>query len=235
MYKILCFIPARKGSKGIKNKNFVILNKKPLIYYTLKQAYKLKSKKNIEIKLSTDSKKIISYAKNKFNYNLDYLRPSKLAKDNSDTVDAVFHSLEWFKKKKVFFDIILLLQPTNPVRFESEISSSLSLFIRKKLDSLMSITPIREHPAETIKLNSRDWKYLVRPPKKPGRQNFKKKYYFIDGSIYIVTKKFLYKNKKFILPGKTYPFILDRIWPIDIDYNDDKIIAETFLKNYKIG
>ena len=131
MPNILCFIPARKGSRGIKNKNLKSINKKPLIYYTLKQAYKLK-KKNVEIKLSTDSKKIIKYAKKKFKYNLNYLRPSKLAKGNSDIVDAVFHSLDWFKKKNINFDIILLLQPTNPLRFDNEIKKALSIFIKKK-------------------------------------------------------------------------------------------------------
>ena len=103
MLKILCFIPARKGSKGIKNKNLIDINKKPLIYYTLKQAYKLKVNKDIKIKISTDSKKIINYAKRKFKYDLKYLRPSRLAKSNSNIVDAVFHSLEWYKKKKYSF------------------------------------------------------------------------------------------------------------------------------------
>ena len=97
----------------------------------------------------------------------------------------------------------------------------------------MSVTPIREHPSETIKLVRNSWKYLTKPPRKVGRQNFKKKYFFIDGSIFIVTKKFLYKNKKFIIPGKTYPFFLKRTWPIDIDYPDDKLVAETFIKKNK--
>ena len=235
MSKILCFIPARKGSKGIKDKNLAILNKKPLIYYTLKQAFNLKVNKNIEIKLSTDSKKILNYAKKKFNYNLNYLRPSKLARDNSNVIDAVFHSLEWYKKKNLDFDVILLLQPTNPFRFHREIVSSLSIFHKKKLNSLMSVTPIREHPSEIIKLNNKDWKFLIKPPTRIGRQNFKKNYFFIDGSIFIATKKFLLKNKKFISPRKTYPFLLKRTWPIDIDYNDDKMIAEMFIKKNKIG
>ena len=99
----------------------------------------------------------------------------------------------------------------------------------------MSVTPIREHPSETIKLNKKNWKYLIKPPKKNGRQNFKKKYFFIDGSIFIVTNKFLHENKKFILSGKTHPFFLKRTWPIDIDYDDDMLVAETFIKKNKIG
>lgn len=235
MKNILCFIPARKGSKGIKNKNLIRINKKPLIYYTLRQAYKLKKTHKVEIKISTDSKNILNYAKRNFKYKFDYLRPSKLAKDKSNVIDAVFHSLSWFKKKNINFDTIILLQPTNPLRFENEIKNSLNLFFKKKLSSLMSVTPIREHPSETIKLSKTNWKYLVNPPKNHGRQNFAKNYYFIDGTIFIVKNKFLQKNKKFILSGITYPYILQRTWPVDIDYYDDKLIAETFIKKNKIG
>lgn len=129
--KILCIIPARKNSKGIKNKNLYKVNNKPLIYYTLKQAVEIQKKIDIYIHISTDNKKILSYAKQEFNISCDYLRPKIISGDKSSMVSTVLHSLNWLKKKKLNFDSVLLLQPTNPVRLSKEILKAISIFKKK--------------------------------------------------------------------------------------------------------
>ena len=78
--KILCTICARGGSKGIKNKNLKIMNKKPLIYYTIEHAKKVKIFE--EILISSDSEKIVKYGK-KLKLKNSFLRPKNLAKNNS--------------------------------------------------------------------------------------------------------------------------------------------------------
>ena len=94
--KILGFIPARAGSKGLKNKNMIDFLGRPLIYHTLKVAKKLDVS---DIFVSTDSKKILSYAK-KFGIIYNYLRPKKFSNSKSQIIDAVFHGIDWLKKKK---------------------------------------------------------------------------------------------------------------------------------------
>ena len=72
--KILIFIPARGGSEGIKNKNLVKINKKPLIKFTIDLAKKIKK---YDIFVSSDSKKIINYCKS-LGVKINYVRPKKL-------------------------------------------------------------------------------------------------------------------------------------------------------------
>ena len=95
--KNLIIIPARAGSKRIINKNLVKIRKKPLLYYSLITAKKIKKKfKNTKIIIITDSKKIkdfsLKYVKNEFNY----IRPRKLSKDTTTTKDTVKHFLNFF-------------------------------------------------------------------------------------------------------------------------------------------
>lgn len=233
--KILCFIPARKNSKGIKNKNLIKVNGKPLIYYTLKHALDLKKKLNLHIHLSTDSKEILEYAEKNFNIKTDYIRPKNISSDNSKMIDSAMHSIDWYESKNIIFTDLLLLQPTNPVRKKSELIKAVNIFKKKKLVSLMSIIQVKEHPSEIIKIYKGKWDYLENPPlNSHGRQSFKNNFFFIDGNIYISKIKFLKKYNKFVVLNKTYPFLIDRTWPIDIDHLDDKLIAETFLKKYTI-
>ena len=89
--KLLIFIPARQGSKGIKNKNFAKLNGKPLIDYTLRFAEKLTKKyNNFSIFFSTDSAKYLKYARTR-GMKFEYLRPKSLSSDKSNIIDAIFH------------------------------------------------------------------------------------------------------------------------------------------------
>ena len=96
--EILTIIPARSGSKGVKNKNIKLINGKPLIYWTIKEA---KKSKLSQIIVSTDSKKILRISK-KFGADVPFLRPKKISKDNTEMTDVLKHALNFFYKKKIF-------------------------------------------------------------------------------------------------------------------------------------
>ena len=93
--KILCTICARKGSKGLKNKNFSTLINKPLIYYTIDQATKIKDFSKIIV--SSNSKKILKITKKKVD--LCIKRPKKYSNDFSSKIGAIKHALQSAEKK----------------------------------------------------------------------------------------------------------------------------------------
>ena len=95
--KIISVIPARSGSKGIKNKNTIILNNKPLIEYSFIHAKKSKINNNFVL---TDSKKIKFIAK-KYKINSDYIRPNNKSKDKTPITETLFHFYNWTKNKKI--------------------------------------------------------------------------------------------------------------------------------------
>ena len=231
MSKVLAFIPARGGSRGIKNKNLVHVGKKPLIEHTLNLVKKLD---NILYPfVSTNDKKIINFSKSK-KFKIDYIRPNYLSSSKSNIVDAINHALNWLNNSNLNFKTLIMLQPTSPLRKPSEIEKALNIFFKKKLKSLVSVTKVREHPYEIIEQNKNSWKYLKEPKKNSyQRQNFPNNYFFIDGSFYIIDIKTFLKYQKLVIKNKSNFFLLDRTWPVDIDHYDDLKVCEALLKNFK--
>ena len=128
MYKnkrILALIPARGGSKGIKDKNIIELCGKPLIAYSIDAA---KNSKYIDdILVSTDSEKIAEVAK-KYGARVPFLRPYELATDTSTTLDVVLHAIDYVNKEEKKYDTLILLQPTAPLRKTEDIDSAIEKF-----------------------------------------------------------------------------------------------------------
>ena len=111
---ILAIIPARGGSRRLPRKNVRLLCGKPLIAYTIEAA--LSSKLIDRVVVSTEDEEIAEVSKK---YGAEVLeRPEELARDDSPTIDAVMHVLNWFEERKEFFDIVVLLEPTSPLRKE---------------------------------------------------------------------------------------------------------------------
>jgi CMP-N-acetylneuraminic acid synthetase len=164
--------------------------------------------------------------------NNKYIRPKKLSGDHSLVIDALIDSLNWLKKKGKIFNTVILLQPTNPVRNIIEFNKALAIFKKKKLDSLVSVTRMREHPYECIEIKKdNSFQFLKKNPdkKSTNRQGYNKNFFFIDGNFYIAKVSFLLKHKKFINKKKTKFFIQKSVWPIDIDYLEDIKVAKNFL------
>ncbi len=228
--KILALIPARGGSKGIKNKNIIDLCGKPLISYTIEAA--LNSKYIDNVIVSTDSSDIANIAV-QYGAEVPFLRPQALATDTSKTIDAVLHAITYLKNKNRDYDVLVLLQPTEPLRDCTDIDNALTIFFKNNYNSLVSVSPVTDSPIliRTIN-NNNELKHLINCNSTIRRQDMKS-YYVINGCIYINYISSLSPDTSF--NDNSFGFVMDESHSIDIDEYKDLFIAEYYLKNSPSG
>lgn len=225
--RFISVIPARKGSKGLKNKNIFKIYKKSLIEYTFEAAKKSKIKNNFVL---TDSNKIKKIAR-KFNINTDYIRTSKLSGSKVSLAETLYHFYIWTKKNNFFFDYIVILQPTSPLRNVYDIDKAINIIKKNKTLSLFSISPSLEHPYETIKIEGKkSWKFILKKAKNfTRRQDFDLKSYFINGAIYIIHRNLIKKKK--ISNFYNHSFLLmPKNRSIEINDLEEAKIVESIIK-----
>ncbi len=118
----LCIIPARSGSKGIKNKNIQKIKKLTLIEHAYTFAKKFKEFNKILV--STDSKKYLKFLK-KYGYEYNkFLRPKSLSRKHSTDLEVLTFELKRFEKHfKKKFDYIAFFPPTSPIRKKIDIEN----------------------------------------------------------------------------------------------------------------
>lgn len=225
----LCIIPARKGSKGIKNKNLRLVNKKELILHTFETAKKIENKFHIHV--STDSQRIYELAK-KYQFEIDELRPKKLSGDYIEIIDVIKYELKKYLNKGVSFNNILLLQPTVPFRNYKNILKAIRILEKKKnYDSVVSISEVKSNHPYRMKVF--DGKYIknfcnFKRENMTSRQKLPK-VYLRSGSIYLVRIKALMKNNS-LVGKKTFGLILNGKETINIDNKIDLFIANNSKK-----
>lgn len=222
---ILAIIPARGGSKGIPRKNIKKIAGKPLIAYTIDSASN--SKYVNKIIVSTEDQEIAEISKE---YGSEIInRPKELANDNSPTIDAILHAIDSLEEKDYFIDIVILLQPTSPMRTEEDLDEAIELFMKNDCESVVSVCELEHSPYWSLKIENN---YL-----KPG---FGKKYFKMrrqelptlflpNGAIFISTPENIRTYKNFYL-DKTLPYIMSSENSIDIDTELDFKLAEIVLK-----
>jgi len=221
---ILCFIPARKGSKGIKNKNEKKIKGKELYKYTFETAEKLK--KQVTTLVSSDSKNILRASK-KFDFLNNGIRPKKLSGDKVQTIDVLKYELKKIEKKLNHqFKYILLLQVTSPFRNEKKIIQAIKFIKSKSYDSVISVCSVGGYHPERMKIIQ--GKYL-KNFNKSKKENMKprqllKKVFLRSGSFYLIEKDKLYKNKSFV-GNKCKGIIVKNKEAINIDSIFDLVIA----------
>lgn len=148
-FSFLSIIPARAGSKGLKNKNIKPLLGHPLIAYSIQSA--LQCRFSDRVLVSTDCQKIQSIAIS-YGAEASFLRPPDISLDNSRDVDFLRHTLLHLKEvENRSFDFVLLLRPTSPVRPQHLLETMIQTFLdaqkKQNLDSFISITecPVKPH------------------------------------------------------------------------------------------
>lgn len=223
--KILALIPARSGSKRLKNKNTLDICGKPLIAWSIEAA--TGSRYIDEIVVSSDGSEILELA-NKFGAKT-ILRPSTLASDTSTTVDVVKHIIEHYKKDG--YEYILVLQPTSPLRESIDIDNAIELLKEKKADAIVSVCKTPHSPLwmNTIPLDLSMNDFIKNEVKNKRSQELDT-YYMLNGAIYLFEIDRFMQEETLFFKDNIFAYIMDTDKSIDIDTLTDFKIANLFLE-----
>tara|TARA_B100000212_G_scaffold90759_1_gene66629 strand:+ start:16659 stop:17354 length:696 start_codon:yes stop_codon:yes gene_type:complete len=213
MIKVLTIIPARGGSKGIKNKNIQKINKYSLLEYAIRSSSNVKF--NNEVAVSTDCTKVKKICK-KYQNVIVIDRPKSLSTDDASSESAVLHALDYYNSKKNYYpDITIMRQCTSPFIFSNELNDAINYFKKNNYDSLFSAREYK-HFLWDQKLNPVNHDSNHRLP----RQKIKSSYFEEDGAFYIFkTKEFLKIKNRFF--GNVGKFVTPEYKSIDIDESHD--------------
>ena len=228
--KNIAIIPARSGSKGLKDKNIKELNGKPLLAYSI-EAAKLSSLFD-EIMVSTDSEKYAEIARC-FGANVPFLRSETNSNDKAGSWDVVLEVLEKYLELGKTFYSVCLLQPTSPLRTAQNIIGAYKLLEAKQADAITSVCEVDHSPLwsmtlpEDLSLSVFKNQIIEKP-----RQQLPT-YYRLNGAIYIRKVNYV-KGKIQILDTNEYAYIMLREHSVDIDTELDFNIAETLLNHCNI-
>ncbi len=233
--RILAFIPARSGSKGLKNKNIRNFFGKPLIAWTIDAS--LRSKYIDRTVVSTECPKIAGIAK-KFGSDVPFLRPSYLAKDHSMVLDAIRHCIRRLSfYEKDIYDFVIVLYPTAPLRSHQHIDEAIEFFFqhRKKnfqknfKDTLVSVKTLPQKMGWMMKKDRFGYiRYCFRVPKSHlSRQNLEP-YYLPNGAIYFGPVSAIKKSGFYT--KNTLCYVMKEEESVDIDTIEEFQLAEKFFR-----
>jgi len=219
---ILGIIPARKGSKGIPNKNTRCINGKPLIEYTIESALNSKLDRVI---VTTDCNIVKGICKT---YEVEFVdRPYFLAKDTSLLLPVLQHVLGAVSS---YYDAVMTLQPTSPMRQSYHIDDSIDIFYSdSSASSLVSVTKA-PHNCIPEKIMTFDGKYLFGKTSIRRRQDVDEYYVRNGAAIYITSKKALLGGC--IMSQNILPYFMNKIDSLDIDDMEDWKIVEAIMRCY---
>ena len=220
----LCIIPARSGSKGIKNKNIKKIKKLTLIEHAY--IFLNKFKEFDKIIVSTDSKEYLKFLE-KYNYKYSkFLRPKSLAKKNSTDLEVLTFELKRYEKIfKKKFDYIVCLQPTSPLRKKLDIEKCIKIIKQKKPDALWTVSKIdtKFNPMKQLILNKDKLKYFSSDGHKFKSRQLLKNTYIRNGVAHFYSRKTILKYKK-VLPSDSLYYEIKNNY-VNIDTMDELNLA----------
>ncbi len=218
---ILAVVPARGGSKGLLDKNILECAGKPLIAWTIEAGLQVECIDSVVV--STDSRKIADKAIGAGAI-YPFPRPEKFATDDASLVDAVAHVWENYNDKNgQRFDLIVILQPTSPIRNAQHIKNAIDFYFENRVypeDTLASVYDAEEKMGWLMeKDNNQAYIHFCFDVETLNPQRQKLKHYYLpNGAIFIVPGKELSRG---IYHGNTLPFLMNKNDSLDIDTLED--------------
>ncbi len=229
MYKgkrILAVVPARSGSKGLPKKNIRRLGDKPLIAWSIEAGRQ--SRYIDSITVSTDSQEIADIAK-QWGGEVPFIRPAELATDTAKGIDAILHAICWHRDNGEPFDLVLVLQPTSPLRTADHIDRAIELLFDKNAGAIVSVCPVDHHPWWCNSLpEDGKMKDFLRPEIINTNRQELPPFYRLNGAVYVADITFLEETRSF-MSDETFAYVMSAESSIDIDSVFDFKLAELLL------
>ena len=224
----LYLIPARGGSKGIPHKNIKLLNGKPLIQYSIEVARELAD--DTDICLSTDDPQIKAVAE-RLGLKVPFLRPDYLASDNAGTSDVIVHAIDFYAQKGKNYDIVVLLQPTSPLRTAQNVKDCLDMY-SPEYDM---VATVKESSVSAVLCKENNEGYLeqVIGGNDVRRQDAEKLYEY-NGAVYVINAKAI-KEKGLGGFTKIKKCVMAEENSVDIDTMLDWKFVEALLREECCG
>lgn len=226
--KRLAILPARSGSKRIKNKNIKIFNNKPMIAHILEKL--LKSNLFTKIHVSTNSKKISKVSED-LGINTDFYRPSILSDDNTGLIEVSKFVYNMYKKLKYEFDEIWIILPCSPFITIKDLNKIAKIISSRNANNVITVSEFTTPIEWAFKIDNNQ---KLTPIKKSffnkRSQDIDKKFYDSGNIIAFPIKNFLSLKENLVLNNLT-PLIIPKYRNVDIDDESDWKYAE-FLYKY---
>lgn len=211
------------------DKNIRLINGKPLISWTIESAVQVKS--FTKVLVSTDDDRILEIAKTN-GIAAPFKRPEEYCQDSTSTFEVVKHGLEFLSEKyNETYDIVVLLQPTSPLRTSESIESAIQLMLSKNATAVVSVTACEHSPlwSNTIEADL-SMNHFLRDEVKNKRSQDLPEFFRLNGAIYICKVKDLLEQKTFFVKENIFAYKMTNEESVDIDTELDFIAAEILMK-----
>lgn len=229
MSRNIAIIPARSGSKGLKDKNIKLLNEKPLLAYSIEAARE--ACLFDEIHVSTDSQRYANIAVT-CGASVPFLRTGEFSGDDATTWDTVRFVLKEYQKLGKTFDTVAVLQPTSPFRTKTDIQQAYQMMETLGARSIVAVCEAEHSPlwCNTLPQNRCLYQFITEQAIALPRQSLKR-YYRVNGALYLIKCEVLADDD--IYNKDSYAYIMPKERSIDIDDLIDFQFAQYCLQAYQ--
>ena len=220
---VLGVIPARGGSKRFPRKNVALLAGHPLLAYTIMAARK--SERLTDFLVSSEDEEILDVAR-KYGAPVPFVRPAELSTDEIRNIETVLHALTFMEERRGSpYDIVVLLQPTSPIRDPGHIDQAVELLWGSSYESLASVKgPFKKRDPILKRIREGVLEAYCEALAPEHNEPF----YLYNASIYATRRDYLVRTKRLISPRQV-PLVMDRYHSVDIDVQADLLVAEAYL------
>lgn len=220
--RVLAVVPARGGSKGIPGKNLKAMAGRSLLHRTIDQA--LAAHTIDDVVVTSDEAEILRHASEVAGVRT-IERPRELAADDTAMWPVVVHALE----NSSACDVVVLLQPTSPLRLPTDIDSAVTMLVERKANSVMSVCEVSTSPYWMFTIGSGDKLQRILPKQPATTRQELPPCYEINGALYVVTTDWFRQSQVFV-DDETLAFVMPRERSVDIDTPEDFALAERLLR-----
>jgi len=227
--RILAIIPARSGSRGLRNKNIKLVGGLPMLVRAIGLALSSRRRgETWDVLVSTDSEKYAKMAR-RAGAQAPWLRPKRLATNRARLIDAVVHALTRMQHAGHSYDAVVMLSAATPLTSSRDVRAALKLFRTGRGESVVSVRSDPIPASWRFDLHSGRLHATCDSP--VGRRQQTHQGYCLNGAIYIASPRWLHEHHRFLVEGRSRALLMPKERSVDVEDRWDLALVRLMLQN----